>query len=50
MQQLLEGQLKAVRTQLDGLVNQDLAQFNARLKERNVGNVVTGGGEAGGAR
>jgi photosystem II stability/assembly factor-like uncharacterized protein len=42
VQQLLEGQLKAVRTQLDGLVNRDLAQFNARLKERNVGNVVTG--------
>ena len=50
VQQLLEGQLKSVRAQLDGLLNQDLAQFNARLKERNVGNVVAGGGEAGGAR
>jgi photosystem II stability/assembly factor-like uncharacterized protein len=45
VQQLLEGQLKAVRAQVDGLVNQDLAQFNARLKERNVGNVVTGGAQ-----
>jgi photosystem II stability/assembly factor-like uncharacterized protein len=40
--QLLEGQLKAVGTQLDGLLNQDLAQFNAALKQQNVGNVVPG--------
>jgi photosystem II stability/assembly factor-like uncharacterized protein len=47
VQQVLEGQLKAVRAQVDALVTQDLAQFNARLKERNVGNVVTGGGGGG---
>ena len=49
VQQLLEDQLKVVRTRLDGLVNQDLAQFNARLRERNVGNVVAGGAGGGGA-
>jgi len=40
--QLLEGRLKTVGTQLDGLLNQDLAQFNALLKQRNIGNVVPG--------
>jgi len=39
---LLAGQLKAVRGRLDTLVNQDLAQFNGRLKERSVGVVVAG--------
>jgi hypothetical protein len=47
VQQFLEDQLKVVRTRLDGLVNQDLAQFNARLRERNVGNVVAGVGGGG---
>jgi len=46
VQQLLEGELKTLRGQLDGLVNQDLAQLNALLKQRNIGNVVTGGGGA----
>jgi hypothetical protein len=40
--QLLEGQLKTVGTLLDGLLSQDLAQFNASLKQQNVGNVVPG--------
>jgi photosystem II stability/assembly factor-like uncharacterized protein len=44
VQQLLEGQLKTVRARLDTLVNQHLAGFNARLKERSVGTVVAGGG------
>jgi VIT1/CCC1 family predicted Fe2+/Mn2+ transporter len=42
VRQLLSGQVKAVRTRLDALVSQDLAQFNARLKERSVGAVVAG--------
>ncbi len=45
--QLLEGQLKTVGTQLDGLLNQDLAQFNASLKQQNVGNIVPGGSGGG---
>jgi photosystem II stability/assembly factor-like uncharacterized protein len=44
VRQLLAGQVKAVRTRLDALVSQDLAQFNARLKERSVGAVVAEGG------
>ena len=39
---LLAGQLKTVRSRFDTMVNQDLAQFNSRLKERSVGVVVAG--------
>ncbi len=48
VQQLLEGQLKTVRGRFATLVNQDLAQLNALLKQRNIGNVVAGGTGDGG--
>jgi photosystem II stability/assembly factor-like uncharacterized protein len=48
VQQQLEGQLKTVRGRFATLVNQDLAQLNALLKQRNIGNVVAGGTGDGG--
>ncbi len=38
--QLLAEQVQTYRTQFDQLVNQDLAQFNGMLRQRNVGNVI----------
>jgi len=43
VRQLLGQQLRASRTRFDQLVAQDLAQFNALLKQKNVANVVVGG-------
>jgi len=42
VRQLLGQQLRTSRTRFDQLVAQDLAQFNALLKQKNIGNVVVG--------
>jgi len=40
VRQLLAQKLQASRTRFDQLVAQDLAQFNALLKQKNIANVV----------
>jgi hypothetical protein len=40
VQQLLGQQVQTWRGQLGQLMNQDLAQFNAMLQQRNIGNIV----------
>lgn len=40
VKQVLVDQLRAVRGQLDGLLNGDLPQFNTKLRERNIQNVM----------
>ncbi len=38
--ELFKEELRSLRGQLDRLLREDLAQFNARLRQRNLGNVV----------
>ncbi len=41
VQKLLEGQLAALRTRLEALINGELNGLNKQLRDRNVGNIIT---------
>jgi hypothetical protein len=43
VRQLLAQQVQTFRGQLDQLMSQDLAQFNAMLRQRNIGSIVLRG-------
>ena len=42
VQEMFHSQITSLRTRLDNAVNTDLANLNRMLREKNVGNVITG--------